>query len=132
VYFAATSIRSGEKARLSPCLAKLVPILQQSQVDFIKNPKPAIDVIVDLVEKYKTGWVYSRGLAEYSAKAMKDFGIVGNGRDGTLGNLEMERVRRVIEIVTPIFTGQRKPVKQDLKPEDIATNEFIDPKIRLP
>jgi hypothetical protein len=132
VYFAATSIRSGEKARLSPCLAKLVPILQQSQVDFIKNPKPAIDVIVDLVEEYKTGWVYSRGLAEYSAKAMKDFGIVGNGRDGTLGNFEMERVRRVIEIVTPIFTGQRKPVKQDLKPEDIATNEFIDPKIRLP
>lgn len=63
---------------------------------------------------------------------MKDLRIVGNGRDGTLGNLEMERVRRVIEIVTPIFTGQRKPVKQGLKPEDIATNEFIDPNIRLP
>lgn len=60
VYFAATSIRSGDKAELSPCLAKLVPILQQSQVDFIKNPKPAIDVIVDLVGKYNTGWVYSR------------------------------------------------------------------------
>jgi hypothetical protein len=43
-----------------------------------------------------------------------------------------ERVRRVIEIVTPIFTAQKKPVKQGLKPEDIATNEFIDPEIRLP
>jgi hypothetical protein len=132
VYFAATSIRSGDKTKLSPCLAKLVPILQQSQVDFINNPKPAIDVIVDLVEEYKTGWVYSRGLAEYSAKAMKGFGIVDNGRDATLGNFEMERVRRVIEIVTPIFAGQRKPVKQGLKPEDIATNEFIDSTIRLP
>jgi hypothetical protein len=75
---------------------------------------------------------HSRGLAEYSAKAMKDFGIVDNGRDDTLGNFEMERVRRVVEIVTPIFAGQRKPVKQGLKPEDIATNEFIDSKIRLP
>jgi hypothetical protein len=37
-----------------------------------------------------------------------------------------------MEIVTPIFTAQRKPVKQGLKPEDLATNEFIDPKIRLP
>ena len=131
VYFAATSIRSGDKAKLSPCLAKLVPILQQSQVDFIKNPEPAIDVIVDLVDQYKTGWVYSRGLAAYSAKAMKDLRIVGNGRDATLGNFELERVRRVIEIVTPIFTRQRKPVKPGLKPEDIATNEFIDPEIRL-
>jgi hypothetical protein len=75
---------------------------------------------------------HSRGLAEYSAKAMKDFGIVDNGRDATLGNFEMERVRRVVEIVTPIFARQRKPVKQGLKPEDIATNEFIDSKIRLP
>ena len=57
---------------------------------------------------------------------------MGNGRDGMLGNFETERVRRVIEIVTPIFTGQRKPVKQGLKPEEITTNEFIDPKIRLP
>jgi hypothetical protein len=105
-YFAATS-RSGDKARLSPCLAKLVPILQQSQVDFITNPKAAIDVIVDLVDQYNTGWVYSRGLADYSAKAMKDLRIVGNARDETLGNFEMERVRRVVEIVTPIFTAQR-------------------------
>ena len=57
---------------------------------------------------------------------------MGNGRDGMLGNFETERVRRVIEIVTPIFTEQRKPVKQGLKPEEITTNEFIDPKIRLP
>jgi hypothetical protein len=63
---------------------------------------------------------------------MKDLHIVGNGRDDTLGNFETERVRRVIEIVTPIFTAQKKPVKQGLKPEDIATNEFIDPEIRLP
>jgi hypothetical protein len=132
VYFAATSVRSGDKARLAPCLAKLVPILQQSQVDFIRDPEHAIEVILDLVGKYETGWVYSKGLAEYSAKAMKDLGVVGNGHDGTLGNFDMERVRRVIEIVTPIFSAQRKPMKQGLKPEDVATNEFIDPKIHLP
>jgi hypothetical protein len=38
----------------------------------------------------------------------------------------MTRVQRMIEIVTPIFTAQRKPPKAGLRPEDIATTEFID------
>jgi hypothetical protein len=131
VYFSAMSIRTGDKAKLAPCLEKLVPILQQSQVDFIANPKPAIDIILRAVQEYNTGWRYSRGLAEYSAKAMTDLGIVGNGRDGTLGNFEMDRVQKIIDIVTPIMTAQKQTVKEGLKPEDIATNEFIDPKIGL-
>jgi hypothetical protein len=38
----------------------------------------------------------------------------------------MARVGRMLEIVTPIFTAQRKPPNAKLKPEDIATNECID------
>jgi hypothetical protein len=131
VYFSSMSIRTGDKTKLAPCLKKLVPILQQSQVDFIANPEPAIEIILKAVQQYKTGWVYSRGLAEYSAKAMKNLGIVGNGRDGTLGNFEMDRVQKIIDIVSPIMAAQKQTVKQGLKPEDIATNEFIDPKISL-
>jgi hypothetical protein len=131
VYFSSMSIRTGDKAKLAPCLKKLVPILQRSQVDFVKNPAHGIDVILDLVQQYKTGWLYSKGLAEYSAKAMVDLNIVGNGPDDTLGNFETARVQRVIEIMTPILTAQKKPAKAGLKPEDIVTNEFIDPKIGL-
>jgi hypothetical protein len=131
VYFSSMSIRAGDKAKLAPCLKKLVPILQRSQVDFVKNPTHGIDVILDLVQQYKTGWLYSKGLAEYSAKAMVDLNIVGNGPDDTLGNFETARVQRVIEIMTPILTAQKKPAKEGLKPEDIATNEFLDPKIGL-
>ena len=42
------------------------------------------------------------------------------------------RVQRMIEIVTPIFTAQRQPPKDGLKPEDIATNEFVDTSIGVP
>jgi hypothetical protein len=35
----------------------------------------------------------------------------------------------MIDIVTPIFTAQRQPPKEGLKPEDIATNEFVDTSI---
>jgi hypothetical protein len=41
--------------------------------------------------------------------------------DQTLGNFDMARVGRMLEIVTPIFSAQRKPPNAKLKPEDIAT-----------
>jgi hypothetical protein len=131
VYFSSVSVRAGDKAKLAPCLAKLVPILQRSQAEFMSKPGPAIDVILDLVKQYKTGWQYSKGLAEYSAKAMKDLGIVGNGADGTIGNFDMARVEKIIQIMSSIMAAQKQTTAQGLKPETIATNEFIDPKISL-
>src|SRR5215216_3541843 len=79
VYFSSMSVRADDKAKLAPCLKKLVPILQRSQADFIAKPDHAINVILDLVKQYNTGWQYSKGLAEYSAKALKQEGIVGDG-----------------------------------------------------
>ena len=131
-YFSSVSIRAADKAKLAPCLKKLVPILQQSQIDFIANPEPAIAVILDLVQQYKTGWVYSKGLAEYSAKALKQLGMVENGPDGVLGNFDMARVNKIMQIMTPIMAGQKQQVKQGLKAEDIATNEFINQSTKLP
>jgi len=43
-----------------------------------------------------------------------------------LGNFDDARVQRMIDIVTPIFTAQRQPPKAGLKPQDIATDEFVD------
>jgi hypothetical protein len=130
-YFSAVSVRAGDKAKLAPCLKKLVPILQRSQADFIARPQPAIAVILDLVQQYKTGWVYSKGLAEYSAKALKELGIVDGGTDGVLGNFEMSRVSNIMKIMTPIMSAQRQQVKEGLKAEDVATNEFIDQSVKL-
>ena len=130
-YFSATSIRTGDKAKLAPCLQKLVPIMQRSLVDFVGKPDHGIEVILDLVQQYKTGWRYSQALAEYSAKAMKDLNIVGNGPDATLGNMDMARVQKIMAIMNPILTAQKQPAKPGLKPEDIATNEFIDSKVSL-
>jgi hypothetical protein len=131
-YISALSVRSGDRAKLAPCLKRLVPILQQSQVDFTRDPEPAIRLILHLVEEYKTGWVYPRSLAEFSAQQQVQRGIISNGTDKTLGNFDLARVQRVIDIVEPIFAAQHKPTRPGLEPQDIVTNEFIDPKIGLP
>jgi hypothetical protein len=131
VYFSSMSVRADDKAKLAPCLKKLVPILQRSQADFIAKPDHAINVILDLVKQYNTGWQYSKGLAEYSAKALKQEGIVGDGSNGYIGDFDMGRVQKVLQIMGPILAARKQTVKEGLKLEEIVTNEFIDTKISL-
>ena len=130
-YPQALSIRAADKAKFAPCLKKLVPIIQRAQVDYLANPAATNKLVLDLVKQYNDGWVYTDALANYAIEKMRsDF--VKNGPDQTLGNFDNARLQRMIEIVTPIFTAQNQPPKSGLKPEDIATNEFIDASIGVP
>ncbi len=125
------SVRADQKATLAPCLKRLVPMLQQAQVDFIRDPGRTLDLIVKLDQSYKGGFVYSPGLARFAVTQMRQLGIVDNGHDATLGNFDNGRLQRLINIVAPIFAGQRKPIRANLTPADVTTNEFIDPSIGL-
>jgi hypothetical protein len=131
MYSEALSIRAADKEKLAPCLKKLVPILQQASVDFIANPAATNKLVIDTVAKMKDFWTYSPGMADYAVKTLKNLGLVGNGPDKTLGNIQDDRIQRMIDILTPIFAGQKKQIKEDLKPSDIYTNEYINPAIGL-
>jgi hypothetical protein len=122
------SIRTGDKAALAPCLKKLVPIVQRAQVDLLKSPEKTNQFVIDLVRRYNTDWTYSPGLADYAIQKMRE-DFVNNGPDSTLGNFDPARIKRIVDIVTPILISQRAAPKQGLKPEDLYTNEFIDPSI---
>ena len=131
-YGSLLSIRTKDKEALGPCLKKLVPIVQQSQVDIRSKPElqdQVIDLTLKLSEAYKSGNPYTRESAEFAIGQEKQLGLTGNGRDGVIGNFETERLQRMIAIVGPIFAAQRKPIKEGLKPEEVATNEFINTNI---
>ena len=128
MYPQALSIRPADKQKLAPCLKKLVPIVQRAQIDFLNNPDRTNAFVIKLVKQYNTFWTYSPGLADYAITKMRqDF--VNNGADRTLGNFDPARVQRMIDIVTPILIGQRQPPRPGLRPQDLYTNEFIDPSI---
>jgi len=127
------SIRAGDKDRLAPCLRKLVPMVQRAQVDFVTDPRRTKDLIVQAVRADNGSvWSYSPGLADYAVGAMRDRGIVGNGPTPPLGDMDPQRVARMIEVLTPIFAAQNAPVRPGLTPEQVVTNEFVDPAIGLP
>ena len=133
MYGQALSVRAADKAALAPCLAKLVPIVQRAQVAYLTDPARTNGVIVSAVQADAGSvWSYSPGLADFAARAMRERGIVGNGPDATLGNFDTARVARMIEILGPVFAAQNKPIKAGLAPDQLVTNEFVDPSIGLP
>ena len=131
-YAAAVSVKKSRLTELTPCLKKLVPVLQKAEVDFFADPAPAEKLILELVTAYNTGWVYSQGVADFSVKTMKDQGLVGNGSDSTIGNFEPDRVQKMLDIVTPIYKAQGNAIATGLKATDLYTNDFIDTSIGLP
>jgi hypothetical protein len=131
IYPEALSVRTGDLSTLTPCLKKLVPVLQQADVDYFKDPAPTNKLIVDLVTQYNNGWVYDEQVADYAVKTMKSLKIATDGTDGYVGNFDDARVQKIIDIDTPIFTATGSAPKAGLKSTDLYTNEFLDKSISL-
>jgi hypothetical protein len=96
-------------------------------VDYANDPARVNAMVIDAVEQYDSFWVYDEGVAQYSIDTQVALGLVGNGPDSTLGNMEPERVQAVIDAMT----SAGMDVVDGLTAADISTNEFIDPSIGL-
>lgn len=129
-YAAPLAVRKADFEANKACFAKFVPVVQQSQVDYITNPAATNVVILDLVEQYNTGWVYSDGVAQFSVAQQLALGLVGNGPDATLGNFDEDRLADFIPKAKAVYEALDFEVPE-LTPADIVTNEFIDESIGL-
>ena len=118
-------------ASYSKCFTKLVPLLQQSTIDFVRSPDGAIKTIESTIEAYSNGWKYSQGNATYAVRTLVADRLVGDGPDGTLGNFDFVRIDELIKIAGPILQQGGAQVKQGLTSSELATNQFIDPSISL-
>jgi hypothetical protein len=133
-YGSLLSIRSRDKDKLAPCLKKLVPIVQQSQVDIHSKPElqdQVIGLTLKIADAYDSKNPYTTESAEFAITQEKQLGLAGNGSDGAIGNFDMARVQKMIDITGPIFAAERKPIKEGLTPSDVVTNEFINTAIGL-
>lgn len=126
-YFQAISVRSDDVEAQADCLEALVPIMQQAHVDYAAEPEATNELIVELVETYDTGWVYSPEAAEYAHAKGLELGIVANGADDTLGSFDTTRVQTLMEIVEEHAGADLDGISA----EDMVTNEFLDPTIAL-
>jgi hypothetical protein len=128
-YAAPLAVTQDKFEKNKPCFKKLVPIVQQSAVDYSKSPDKANALIVKAVQEYKDFWVYSSDLAKSADDTMKKLGLVGNGPDKTIGNFDEQRLTEFIKKALPVYAAKNPPA--DLKWSDLVTNEFVDTSIGL-
>jgi hypothetical protein len=130
-YAESIAIKSDKLEENRECLTALVPIIQQSTVDYVDDPAETNALILEAVEEFDNGWIYSEGVAEFAVETMEADGLLSNGPDDTIGNFDMDRVTDLIEKAIPVFTSTGQPPVDGLTAEDVVTNEFIDPSIGL-
>jgi hypothetical protein len=125
------TVRAADREKLAPCLRRLVPVLQRGMIDFMAKPAPTLARIVALNTSYKTSFPYPQAQAEYGVKVMKDDGLVADPREGGFGSFDPSRNSRMLDILRPIYAAQRQTLPADLTADAIATNEYVDPSIRM-
>ncbi|MCF7548835.1 MULTISPECIES: hypothetical protein [Pseudonocardia] len=132
IYPEPLAVRADKLDALRPCLQKLVPIMQRAQLDYLANPGPTNDLIVELVNEYQTGWTYSAGVAAFSAKAQLEQGFVTNDpASGVFGRFDPARMQEIVNTFVPILQAQGSLPGPAPTPESLYTNEFIDPSISM-
>jgi ABC-type nitrate/sulfonate/bicarbonate transport system substrate-binding protein len=130
-YAAPLAVRSAEFDKNKECFKALVPIVQRATRDFVKSPDKTNALILDLVTKYDTGWVYTAGQAKASVEYQLKDGLVANSADGTLGSFDTAKVDEFIKKAIPSYEKSGAKLNKDVKSSDLVTNEFIDPSIKL-
>lgn len=128
VYPETLTVRADKESADAACLRKLVPIIQRSAAGYLADPVATNALIVKLTQDYNA-FPYSAARAAYAARAMKDNKIVGNGSDGTIGNFDIARVTKLLDIVRPVYAKQKTPLPAGLTADDIVTNAYIDPSL---
>jgi hypothetical protein len=125
------AVRADKLEGLRPCLEKLVPIMQQSQIDYLAAPGPTNTLIVELVDAYQTGWTYSEGVADFSVKTQVEGGFVTNDpASGVFGQFDPARMQTIVDTFGPILQ-QQGVIQAVPAPTDLYTNDFIDPTIKM-
>ena len=127
IYSQTIGVRPRDMESMRPCLERVVPIIQQAVVSYDASPDRANAIIVDAVAQYASFWTYSPGLAEFSVQAQRDLGLIGNGPDSTVGNMELDRIAGLLDAI--LATDLASDVADGLTAQDLFTNEFIDESI---
>lgn len=115
---------------LTPCLEKLVPIIQQATVDYARDPAEVNAVIVafNAADMGTSWWKTSAELVAYASATMVAEGIMGNGHDDIVGNFDMDRAAEILDLVQGALDERADP---DVTVGDVVTNRFIDPAIGM-
>jgi hypothetical protein len=131
IYASNMSVRADKLDELSPCLEKLVPIIQQSGLDYAASPDTVNGVIVDVVSQDSTYSPYTAGEAAFSADLLVEKGLLAAEDNGSFGVYDEARTARNVEDLRAVLAATGNVVPADVTGTDLFTNRFSDPSIAV-
>jgi hypothetical protein len=124
-------VRKSDVSGKARCLSMLVPILQRSNIEFLRNPETALKLIVKADNTFPAPYSYSIEQARSGVAIMKSDQLVRDGSDHVFGSMDRARVAKVMSDLVPVYSGQHRPVPPTLQAEDLFTNQFLDNHVAL-
>lgn len=121
-YPAAITMMRDTAAELDECLKLLVPAMQQAWVDFLNDPKPVTDAMIEINVAHDGFWTLSEGLNEAGLALVESGEFAENSPDGTYCSFDEERVQGLYDILAPIYDEQGTEIADSI--DGIFTNEY--------
>jgi hypothetical protein len=133
-YPAAITMMRDKAAELDECLKLLVPVMQQAWVDFLNDPKPITDAMIEINEVHDGFWTLSEelnaagmelieaGCTDSCAFAAEPRPFAVNSPDGTYCSFDEARVQGLYDVLAPIYEEQGTEIADSI--DGIFTNEY--------
>ena len=125
LYASNLSVRTDRLQAMTPCLQKLVPIVQQATADYLADPEPTNTEIVDIVAADGSYSPYTQGEADYSSSLLADEGLIEN-ENGSVATYDMTRAQGMVDLLAPIIRAQGNSVPADVSATTLFDDQFGD------
>jgi hypothetical protein len=132
-YQSAVAVATGKLDSLSPCLQKLVPLMQHALADYVRDPAEVNKLLADYNNKGLGAafWHTPVDLSDAAVQVMLKDKLVADTRGtSSLGGFDIAAVGKLITELVPVFQAAGiDSANPSVKVTDIATNQFIDPAV---
>ncbi len=114
-------------AKYGACFKRLVPMIQQAQINFVLHPDRIINLLVQLNKAYgEIGGNYDAAVARYAVRTLLADRIVAQPSSGAFGSFDMGRVTHLIAQLKPVLSKGGQSLPASFQAGSVVTNRFID------
>jgi hypothetical protein len=123
-YPAAMTMLKSRAEELDACLTQFVPKMQQAWVDFLNDPKPITDKMIEINVEHDGFWTLSEGLNEAGIKLAESDGFIANSADGTYCSFDEARWKGLYDTLAPIYADQGVEIAPSV--DGLFTNKYCE------
>jgi hypothetical protein len=121
-YPAAITMMRDRATELDACLKVLVPVMQQAWIDFLNDPKPIMDKMIEINTEHAGFWGLSESINDGGIALVESDDYAVNSPDGTYCSFDPDRIQGLYDVLKPIYDEQGVEISASV--DTIFTNDY--------